>query len=91
LQDYSLLISKLNDQLKIMMIKLKLKLNLVNKASGDGFKSKNFHSRCDNRGPKISIIKSEHGKTFGGFTNLSWNTNSDYIKGEGKSFIFQLD
>jgi hypothetical protein len=37
------------------------------------------------------VIKSEHGKTFGGFTNLSWNSSNRWIPGEGKSFIFQLD
>ncbi len=67
-----------------------LKLNLIYKAKRDGFKIGDFHSRCDNKTPTICIIKSEHGKTFGGYTNLNWN-QSGYIAGEGKSFIFQLD
>jgi BTB/POZ domain-containing protein KCTD9 len=68
-----------------------LKLNLIYKASRDGFKAIDFHSRCDNKGATISVIKSEHGKTFGGFTNLDWNSNNIWIVGEGKSFIFQMD
>jgi hypothetical protein len=50
-----------------------LKLNLIYKAKKHGFKINDFHSRCDNKGPTISVIKSEHGKTFGGYTNLSWH------------------
>jgi BTB/POZ domain-containing protein KCTD9 len=50
-----------------------LKLNLLYKATKDGFRAINFHSRCDNKGPTISVIKSEQGKTFGGFTNLNWH------------------
>jgi BTB/POZ domain-containing protein KCTD9 len=57
------------------MNKVELKLNLIYKAKRDGFTPGDFHSRCDNKGPTICVIKSEHGKTFGGFTNLSWNMN----------------
>jgi hypothetical protein len=74
-----------------MMNLYKLKLNLLYKANRDGFKAIDFHSRCDNKGQTNCVIKSEHGKTFGGYTNLSWNKNDKYIAGKGKSFIFQLD
>jgi BTB/POZ domain-containing protein KCTD9 len=65
-----------------MMSVSELKLNLLYKAKRDGFKTKDFHSRCDDKEPTISVIKSEHGKTFGGLTNLSWNSNC-WIAGEG--------
>ena len=52
-----------------------LKLKLLYKASRDGFEYSDFHSRCDNKGPTICLIKSEHEKTFGGFTNLNWNSS----------------
>ncbi len=68
-----------------------MKLNLIYKATQDGFKVNDFHSRCDNKGPTISIIKSEFGKTFGGFTNLNWHNCDSYVSSSGLSFIFQLD
>jgi BTB/POZ domain-containing protein KCTD9 len=66
-------------------------LNLIYKATRDGFKAGDFHSRCDSKGPTICVIKSEHGKTFGGYKKLSWKSSGGSITGEGKSFIFQLD
>jgi hypothetical protein len=50
-----------------------------------------FHSRCDNKGPIICLIKSEHNKTLGGYTNLNWENKDAKNKGEGESLIFQLD
>jgi hypothetical protein len=37
------------------------------------------------------LIKSEFGKTFGGYTNLPWYQKFKSIKGFGLSFLFQLD
>ena len=48
---------------------------LLFRASRDGFAVKTFHSKCDNQGPTLTIVKS--GKhIFGGFTELSWNSPS---------------
>ena len=73
--------SKFYDQLKLMMNVLDLKLNLIYKATRDGYKASDFHSKCDNKGSTISVIKSEYGKTFGVYTNLSWNSNNAYTPG----------
>ncbi len=56
-----------------MLDKQDLKLNLIYKASRDGFKALDFHSKCDEKGPTICLIKSNLGKTFGGYSALSWN------------------
>jgi hypothetical protein len=37
------------------------------------------------------LIKSEFGKTFGGFAQPSWDAKKLQIFGTGKSFVFQLD
>ena len=39
---------------------------LLFRASRDGFAVAKFHTRCDNKGPTITIVKSE-GNIFGGF------------------------
>jgi hypothetical protein len=74
-----------------MMNVQNLKLKQLYKATRDGFKSSDFHIRCDNSGPTISLIKSSHGKTFGGYTNLPWHSQNSFIPGTKNSFIFQLD
>ena len=48
-------------------------LRLLYRASRDGFAAECFHSRCDNNGPTVTIVKS--GKyIFGGFTEQSWTS-----------------
>ena len=44
---------------------------LLFRASRDGSAGRNFHSKCDNKGPTITIVKSG-GYSFGGFTEKSW-------------------
>ena len=47
------------------------RFRLLFRASRDGFAAATFHSRCDNKGPTVTIVKS--GKNvFGGFTEQSW-------------------
>ena len=41
-------------------------------------------------GPTLIIIKSEHSKIFGGFTDIDWKSNGGFIKGNGNSFIYSL-
>ena len=48
---------------------------LLFQASRDGFASENFHWKCDNKGPTVTIVKS--GKyIFGGFTEKSWTSKN---------------
>jgi hypothetical protein len=42
---------------------------LLYKASEHGFTAKEFHNRCDGKGPTISIFKVLDGPFIGGFTN----------------------
>ena len=49
------------------------RLRLLFRASQDGFMAKTFHSKCDNKGPTVTIVQS--GKyIFGGFTEESWDS-----------------
>ena len=49
------------------------------RASRDGFLGKTFHSRCDNKGPTVTIVKSG-GNIFGGFTEESWTSKIRFIR-----------
>ena len=45
--------------------------SLCYRASSHGWGGSTFHSRCDNRGPTVTIIRA-HGYIFGGYTDYSW-------------------
>ena len=49
------------------------KWRLLFRASQDGFAAATFHSRCDNKGPTVNIVKSGN-NIFGGFTEESWTS-----------------
>ena len=46
---------------------------LLFRASRDGFKATIFHSKCDNKGPTVTIVKSGD-NIFGGFAEESWSS-----------------
>ena len=47
------------------------KWRLLFRASRDGFAAATFHSKCDNKGPTVTIVKSGN-NIFGGYTEVSW-------------------
>ncbi|EFC35567.1 predicted protein [Naegleria gruberi] len=61
------------------------------KASRDGFQSKQFHTKCDNQGATVTIIKADTGAIFGGYTSAAWNTTvmSQFAYSE-RAFLFSL-
>ena len=48
------------------------KWKLLFRGSRDGFQAETFHSKCDNKGPTVTVVKSGN-YIFGGFTEISWN------------------
>ena len=63
---------------------------LLIRGSRDGFKSKDFHQKCDNQSFTVTLIETKEGKRFGGFTEEIWDQSDSYKK-DPKSFIFSLD
>ena len=49
------------------------KWHLLFRASRDGFTTQAFHTKCDNKGPTVTIVKSGN-NIFGGFTENSWES-----------------
>ena len=41
------------------------------RGSEDGFSHYQYHGQCDYVWPTLMIIKSEHNKVFGGYTDIS--------------------
>ena len=56
---------------------------LLFRASRDGFAASAFHSKCDNKGPTVTVVKSG-ANIFGGFTEKPW------IKHAGRKFLLHL-
>ena len=56
----------------------------------DGFLASTFHELCDGKGPTLTIVESEHGKIFGGFTSVSWSSLNGRYLPDPTAFVFSL-
>jgi len=61
---------------------------LLYRASRDDFAAGTFHSRCDDKGPTVMIVKSG-GNIFGGFTEQSWTSNRGWVTCS-QAFLFSM-
>ena len=51
--------------------------------------TEDFHSRCDNKGPTISLFKTWRDDCIGGFTKAQWGTDSTPAA-DDKAMLFNL-
>ena len=65
------------------------RFQLLFKASDHDNWAKPFHQLCDNKGPTLTIIKSDHGNIYGGYTSKSWTSNDYWVK-DNKAFLFLI-
>jgi hypothetical protein len=68
------------------------KLTLIYKASENGFSANKFHELCDGIKNTITVVQSENGNIFGGYSPIAWNKSQ---KGYGKDiskkgFLFSI-
>ena len=56
---------------------IKSEWRLLFRASRDGFAALAFHSKCDNKGPTVTVVKSG-GNIFGGFTGNAWKSKINW-------------
>lgn len=71
------------------MFKDKARWKLIYTGSKDGLTASAFHSKCDNKGPTVAIMRSHLQNIFGGHTTQSWAGTSQY-KADPGAFIFSL-
>ena len=74
---------------KLCELPLDQKWKLKYRASRDGFKSTDFHSKCDGIANTLTVIKAKSGNIFGGFTEQKWHSR-DGVVTDPKAFIFSL-
>jgi hypothetical protein len=66
------------------------KFELIYRASRDGFKSADFHSKCDGITDTLTIVKAKgNSNIFGGFTGASWDCSNKF-KIDKSAFLFSL-
>jgi len=71
-----------------------VKLELLYRASKDGWQGKAFHSRCDAQGATLTVIKSYGSEVFGssvfgGYADVAWNSEGGCI-GDPHAFLFAM-
>ncbi|KAJ5075772.1 pep-cterm sorting domain-containing protein [Anaeramoeba ignava] len=54
----------------------------------DGFNSKNWHEKCDNKGKTLVIIKTKDNFIFGGFTEIGWTTDKSKWRKEDREHFY---
>lgn len=63
---------------------------LLYRASRDGRGPIDFHSRCDGKGPTLTLITVEY-NCIGGFTNAKWSSpKKTEFKTDESAFLFNL-
>jgi hypothetical protein len=65
---------------------------LLYRGSRDGFRSSNFHEKCDGQSNTLTLIETTKGFIFGGFTPLVWDSTTNTYKSDSSrtSFLFTL-
>ena len=64
-------------------------LELLYRATRDGWGSADFHRLCDSQGATVTVVKSAGGFIFGGYADLPWGGGSAYKASPG-AFLFGL-
>ncbi len=62
---------------------------LVYSATEHGFGFADFHKRSSKKRNCLTIIKSENGNIFGGYTDAAWNEDNNHVY-DDKAFLFSL-
>jgi len=78
---------KIEEFFSLCELPVDLKLDLIYRASRDGFEASSFHSKCDKKANTLVIIKSTSGNVFGGYTEISWHG----IYGNYQSYEYNMD
>ncbi len=64
-------------------------MELIYRGTRDGSSAKDFHNKCDDKGPTITLFKNDKGNIFGGYAPISWKNYGGW-QSTPDSFIFTL-
>jgi len=65
------------------------------RASMDGFEADRFHSKCNNQGKTLTVVKTKSGYIMGGYTAVPWTSPEDFgilpgYRNDSTAFLFTL-
>lgn len=69
-------------------------LDLIYRMTRDGATLNDFHSRCDNQGPTVTLFKTSSGRSCGGYVSESWDSppgGCGYWKEDYSAFLISFD
>ncbi len=72
----------------------KIELIKIYTGSVHQFTRKSFDDNCLNKGPTLTVVESENGRRFGGFTSQNWTRKDgsfDFYTEDAQAWIFSLD
>ncbi|XP_071162518.1 interferon-induced protein 44-like [Mytilus edulis] len=62
---------------------------LLFKATTDGCDATAFHTKCNNKGPTVTIMFNINNSVYGGYTSISWASTESW-RDDGHAFLFRL-
>ncbi len=62
---------------------------MLYRGSDHGWEYDDFHDRCDNKGPTISLFNVKDGDVIGGYTKAQWESSGGYV-GDSDAMLFNL-
>ena len=65
------------------------KMELIYRGTRDGMFAQNFHSKCDGKGPTITLFRNDKGNIYGGYSPIKWKSEGEY-QNENRCFMFTL-
>ena len=65
-------------------------LKLLYRLIRDGSEPSDFHRLCDNKGPTLTIFKSDNNRKFGSYLSKNWESQGEWKK-DDNIFLFSVD
>ncbi|CAF1127911.1 unnamed protein product, partial [Brachionus calyciflorus] len=81
--------NQIQDLLDLCQFSTNSKFKLVYRATIDGFSAANFHQKCDNIFPTLTIIQTTTGEILGGYTEQTWAPSASY-KNDPIAFVYSF-
>jgi hypothetical protein len=66
------------------------RLELLFRATRDGWTGADFHRLCDNQGATVTVVRSTNGNVFGGFAHVPWAVGTNNARPDASAFLFRL-
>jgi hypothetical protein len=85
----SVILSRLQVDMILGWLGKQTNLELLYRASRDGWRVTDFHSECDNKGATVTVIKSTGGYVFGGYADVAWSSCGQWLP-SSNAFLFAL-